>query len=249
MTGFRIAIPARYASTRFPGKPLIRLAGRTMLEHVWRRAREAGAAEVVIATDDDRIAAAARQFGADVCLTRADHASGTDRLAEVAAIRAWPDDALVVNLQGDEPLTPPAVLAQVAADLAAHGDAALATLAAPLAPGDLQEPNVVKLVTDRDGFALYFSRAPIPFPRGAAGAARRHLGIYAYRVGFLRRFAELEPAPIEQAEQLEQLRALWHGHRIHVADAAAVPAAGVDAPGDVERVEAALASANDGDGP
>ena len=248
MTGFRIAIPARYASTRFPGKPLIRLAGRTMLEHVWRRACEAGATEVVVATDDHRIAKTATAFGADVCLTRADHASGTDRLAEVAAMRGWTDDAIVVNLQGDEPLTPPAVLAQVAGDLAAHDDADLATLAVPLTKADeLHEPNIVKVVTDRDGYALYFSRAPIPFPRGECLPGRRHLGIYAYRVGFLRHYTELAPAPLERAEQLEQLRALWYGHRIHVAEAAAVPAAGVDAPADVERVEAALASLN-GDG-
>lgn len=241
-TSFRVAIPARYASTRFPGKPLAPIAGRTMLEHVWRRACEAGAEEVVVATDDDRIAAAADGFGATVCMTRADHSSGTDRLAEVAQARRWSDDAIVVNLQGDEPLMPPVVLRQVAEDLAAYPDAALATLAVPLAAaGERDEPNIVKVVTDRAGYALYFSRAPIPYPRmpGAADAYR-HLGIYAYRAGFLRRFTALEPAPIERAEQLEQLRALWHGHRIHVTEAAAIPAAGVDDPGDVARVEAAL---------
>jgi 3-deoxy-manno-octulosonate cytidylyltransferase (CMP-KDO synthetase) len=243
-TSFRVAIPARYASTRFPGKPLTPIAGRPMLEHVWRRACEAGAEEVVVATDDDRIAAAADGFGATVCMTRSDHASGTDRLAEVAQARGWPDDAIVVNLQGDEPLMPPVVLRQVAEDLAAFPDAALATLSVPIADADADErdePNVVKVVTDRAGYALYFSRAPIPYPRmPAAAPAHRHLGIYAYRAGFLRRFSGLEPAPIERAEQLEQLRALWHGHRIHVTEAAAVPAAGVDAPGDVARVEAAL---------
>jgi 3-deoxy-manno-octulosonate cytidylyltransferase (CMP-KDO synthetase) len=245
---FRIAIPARYASTRFPGKPLAMIAGRTMLEHVWQRACEAGADEVVVATDDDRIASAAEGFGARVCMTRADHASGTDRLAEVASLRAWAEDDIVVNLQGDEPLTPPVVLRQVAEDLAGCADAAMSTLAVPLEDaGALDEPNVVKVVTDRAGYALYFSRAPIPYPRDpAAAAARRHLGIYAYRAGFLGRFAGLEPAPIERAEQLEQLRALWHGHRIHVGDAAVVPAAGVDAPEDLERVETALREARDG---
>lgn len=241
-TSFRVAIPARYASTRFPGKPLTRIAGRPMLEHVWLRACEAGAEEVVVATDDDRIATAADGFGATVCMTRADHPSGTDRLAEVARARRWPDDAIVVNLQGDEPLMPPVVLRQVAEDLATFADAALATLAVPLGnAGERDEPNIVKVVTDRAGYALYFSRAPIPYPRTPnAAEAHRHLGIYAYRAGFLRRFSGLEPAPIERAEQLEQLRALWHGHRIHVTAAAAIPAAGVDDPGDVARVESAL---------
>ncbi len=241
-TPFRVAIPARYASTRFPGKPLTPIAGRTMLEHVWRRACEAGAEEVVVATDDDRIATAANEFGATVCMTRADHPSGTDRLAEVAQACGWSDDAIVVNLQGDEPLMPPVVLRQVAEDLAAFPDAALATLHAPLADAaERDDPNIVKVVTDHAGYALYFSRAPIPYPRTPDAAdAHRHLGIYAYRAGFLRRFTALEPAPIERAEQLEQLRALWHGHRIHVTEAAAIPAAGVDDPGDVARVEAAL---------
>ncbi|WP_070988668.1 3-deoxy-manno-octulosonate cytidylyltransferase [Halofilum ochraceum] len=245
-TAFRVAIPARYASTRFPGKPLTPIAGRTMLEHVWRRACEAGAEEVVVATDDDRIAAAAEGFGATVCMTRSDHASGTDRLAEVAQAHGWSEEAIVVNLQGDEPLMPPVVLRQVAEDLAAFPDAALSTLSVPLVGADERhEPNVVKVVTDRFGYALYFSRAPIPYPRNPEGGdAHRHLGIYAYRAGFLRQFSGLDPAPIEQAEQLEQLRALWHGHRIHVTEAAAIPAAGVDAPGDVARVEAALQEAN-----
>lgn len=246
---FRIAIPARHASTRFPGKPLVSIAGRPMIEHAWRRALDAGADEIVIATDDERVAAVADRIGADVCLTRADHASGTDRLAQLVADRGWPDEAIVVNLQGDEPLTPPVVLAQVARDLAAHERADVATLATPLEPGGgADSPHVVKVVTDADGYALYFSRARIPYGRdaGAGAELRRHLGIYAYRAGFLRRFAALDPAPIERAEQLEQLRALWHGHAVHVADAVAVPGPGVDAPDDVARVEAELAKSADG---
>ncbi len=244
---FRVAIPARYGSTRFPGKPLVTLAGRSLVEHVWLRACESGASEVVIATDDDRIAEAANAFGAEVAMTRSDLASGTDRLAELAAVRGWDHDDIVVNLQGDEPLTPPAILAQVAADLDAAPDAPMATLATPLAPEDADDPNIVKLVTDARGFALYFSRAPIPCwrdgrPSRRTDAYRRHLGIYAYRAGFLRRFATLEPAPIEQAERLEQLRALWHGYGIHVSDAVALPGAGLDTPEDVARIEAALSA-------
>lgn len=242
---FRVAIPARYGSMRFPGKPLVTLAGPTLLEHVWRRAGEAGAREVVIATDDERIAEAARGFGAEVAMTASAHASGTDRLAELAALRGWGGDDIVVNLQGDEPLTPPAILAQVAADLDAAPDAPMATLATPLATAEADDPNIVKLVTDARGFALYFSRAPIPCwrdGRPGEGAYRRHLGIYAYRAGFLRRFATLEPAPIEQAERLEQLRALWHGYSIHVSDAVALPGPGLDAPDDVERIAAELGS-------
>lgn len=243
---FRIAIPARYASTRYPGKPLVALRGRPLLEHVWRRACEAGADAVVVATDDERIATVARAFGADVCLTAADHASGTDRVAEVAAARGWADDDIVVNLQGDEPLTPPALLAQVAADLGERADASVATLATPLdTDGRADDPDLVKVVTDARGYALYFSRAPIPWWRDGRPAAPdpatlRHLGIYAYRAGFLRAFAGLAPAPLERAERLEQLRALWHGYRIHVVEAAAIPGAGIDAPGDVEQVERAL---------
>jgi len=250
MASFRIAIPARFGASRLPGKPLLDIAGRPLIEHVWRRALASGASEVVIATDDERIAATAEGFGAEVCMTRADHASGTDRLAEVADLREWPDDAIVVNLQGDEPLTPPALLDQVAARLAAATDAAIATLATSLAPHEqVGDPNLVKVVTDHAGYALYFSRAPIPFDRvqgtGAAGA-RRHIGIYAYRRAFLRDYARLSPAPIEQCESLEQLRALWHGYRIQVADAVELPAAGVDTHADIERVQAALEAGIDG---
>jgi len=249
---FRVAIPARHGSTRFPGKPLVEIAGAPVIEHVWRRACEAGALEVVVATDDERIAATARGFGAEVCMTRPDHASGTDRLAEVAGARGWADDDIVVNLQGDEPLTPPAILAQAAADLAAWPSAPVATLAAPLDAGvAADDPNLVKVVTDRDGFALYFSRAPIPWWRDGRPAVPdpptlRHIGIYAYRAGFLREYTGLAPAPLERAEQLEQLRVLWHGHRIHVALADALPEAGIDSPADVERVAGLLAARGEG---
>ena len=243
--GFCVAIPARYGATRFPGKPLAEIAGKPMLQHVWERACEAGAESVVIATDDERISVAATAFGADVCMTRDDHRSGTDRLAEVAQSRGWSDDTIVVNLQGDEPLTPPVVLAQVADDLAAWPSASMATLATPLEDrARVDDPNVVKVVTDIDGFALYFSRAAIPYGRDDDAAngsiLRRHLGIYAYRAGFLQKFTQLAPARLEQLERLEQLRVLAHGYRIHVADAVAIPAAGVDTPEDIARVEAAL---------
>lgn len=246
-TAFRIAIPARYGSTRLPGKPLMQLAGKPMLEHVWLRACESGADEVVVATDDERIAEAAAGFGAEVCMTRADHASGTDRLAEVAASREWPDDAIVVNLQGDEPLTPPGALARVAGDLAAWPQASIATLATPISdPALVADPNVVKVVVDEAGFALYFSRAPIPHRRAGSETndppSRRHIGIYAYRGGFLRRYGELAPSPLERAEQLEQLRALANGYRIHVSDTEWSPAGGVDVAEDIARVEAALAA-------
>lgn len=246
---FRIAIPARFGSTRFPGKPLALIAGRPMLAHVWQRASEAGATEVVIATDDERIAEAAQGFGARVCMTRSDHVTGTDRLAEVAVECGWPDDAIVVNLQGDEPLTPPALLTQVATELEAAPEADLATLSVPLPATERDQPDCVKVVTDRAGYALYFSRAAIPYPRDPQAAhARRHLGIYAYRAGFLRRFTQLTAAPIEQAEQLEQLRALWHGYRIHVGEADALPAAGVDSPDDLERVATIMREgSNDGE--
>lgn len=242
---FRVVIPARYGSSRFPGKPLVEVAGRPMLQHVWERAGESGAAEVVIATDDERIAVAATAFGADVCMTAADHACGTDRIAEVVTSRGWSDDAIVVNLQGDEPLMPPEVLTQAAADLAAWPSASVATLAVPDSdPAIAADPNVVKVVVDLDGFALYFSRAPIPFRRDGGDITepsyRRHLGLYAYRCGFLLKYGRLAPSALECSEQLEQLRVLAHGYRIHVADIEGLPPAGVDTPEDISRVETAL---------
>lgn len=242
---FRVVIPARHGSSRFPGKPLVEIAGRPMLQHVWERARESGAAEVVIATDDERIAAAATAFGADACMTAAHHASGTDRIAEVVAERGWPEESIVVNLQGDEPLMPPALVARAAEDLAAWPSASVATLAVPDSDAAIADnPNVVKVVVDLDGFALYFSRAPIPFRREGSEVGplpfRRHLGLYAYRCGFLAKYGRLAPAAIERAERLEQLRVLAHGYRIHVADVEGLPPAGVDTPEDIARVEAVL---------
>lgn len=246
MTAFTVIIPARYGASRLPGKPLRAIAGVPMIRHVWERARESGAERVLVATDDARIADAVAAFGGEARMTRADHASGTDRLAEVALAEALPPETLVVNLQGDEPLMPPALLAQVAGMLDAVPNAAMATLATPLADaGELANPNVVKVVTAADGRALYFSRAPIPWDRdgrtdACLAAARRHLGLYAYRVAFLQRYLRLAPAALERLEQLEQLRALVNGERIQVADAVTMPGPGVDTAEDLERVAALL---------
>lgn len=249
---FRVAIPARYASTRLPGKPLLTIAGRPMIEHVWRLACASGASEVLIATDDARIRAAAEGFGAEVVMTRADHASGTDRLAEVAEARGWPDAAIIVNVQGDEPLLPPDLVRRTAAALAGHPQAGIATLAAPLAAHELFDPNAVKVVCAADGRALYFSRAPIPWDRDrfATGARDpdpalaylRHIGLYAYRAGVLRAYPRLAPSPFERAESLEQLRALWHGIGIQVLVTDPAPPAGIDTRADFERVAAVLAA-------
>lgn len=254
---FRVVIPARFASTRLPGKPLAEIAGRPMIAHVWERARASRAAEVIIASDDERVLAAAAAFGADAERTSPDHLSGTDRIAEVAERRGWPDDCVVVNVQGDEPLLPEVVVDQVAANLIANPDAGMSTLAEPIRERSrVFDPNVVKVVTRADGFALYFSRAPIPWQRASfaegvsvadAGAEmtgpwRRHLGIYAYRVGLLRRFVTWPPAALEEIEMLEQLRVLHAGVGIHVADACAPVPAGVDTPDDLERVRALLAA-------
>lgn len=248
---FHVIIPARFASTRLPGKPLLDIAGKPMIQHVWEQACRSDAASVTIATDDQRIADACMKFHAKVVLTRADHPSGTDRLQEVVTYLGLEPGACVVNVQGDEPLIPPALINQVAANLMAHTDASMSTLAEPL--GDLQSlfnPNVVKLVTDNQGFALYFSRAPMPWCRdGFANEPkhlpadvpfRRHIGLYAYKVSFLHDYVTWPCSPLEQAESLEQLRALWFGCRIHVADACEVPPAGVDTQADLDRVRALL---------
>ena len=247
---FKIVIPARYASTRLPGKALLLLAGKPLLQWVHERARAAGG-EVLIATDDERIAAAARGFGAAVLMTSADHASGTDRIAEVAALRGWDENQIVVNVQGDEPLLPVELIRQVAALLERHAGADLATLAAPIDTlAEFLDPNAVKVVTDREQRALYFSRAPIPWTRDGANAglasqtswqgARRHIGLYAYRVGALLRLAALAPSALELAEKLEQLRALENGFDIRVADCVAPPGPDVNTAADLKRASALL---------
>jgi 3-deoxy-manno-octulosonate cytidylyltransferase (CMP-KDO synthetase) len=254
MTDFRVVIPARFGSTRLPGKPLLDIAGKPMVVWVAERAGESGAGEVWVATDHPDVAAAARRFGHGACLTRADHPTGTDRVAEVAAQRHWDDDTIVVNVQGDEPQIEPGLIREVADNLADHPAADIATVCHPIEDAaTLFNPNVVKVVADRDGYALYFSRAPIPWARDAFARERerlpggmrafRHIGLYAYRVRFLRRFAELAPSPLEELEALEQLRALWHGHRISLAVTVRAPAAGVDTAEDLERVRTSLAPA------
>lgn len=244
---FRVVIPARYGSVRLPGKPLALLAGTPLVLHVHRMASRSGAAEVVVATDDARIRDACAEAGADVEMTGADHPSGTDRIAEVAARRGWAADSIVVNVQGDEPLLPPALIAQAAGLLDKDRGAAIATLATPLADAhEFRDPNVVKVVAG-NGRALYFSRAPIPFEREGAhafpAAARRHLGLYAYRVEALMRLSQAPPSPLERLERLEQLRALQMGCAIAIADAIAAPGPGIDTPEDLARAERLLEGA------
>jgi 3-deoxy-manno-octulosonate cytidylyltransferase (CMP-KDO synthetase) len=244
---FTVLIPARYASSRLPGKALADLGGKPMVVRVAERARASGAQRIVIATDDRRIADAAHRHGVDSIMTRADHATGTDRLAEAASLLRLADDEIVVNVQGDEPLLDPALMRRVVASLCAHADAAMATACHPIdAIDEAFNANVVKVVLDARGNALYFSRATIPWARAdfastprtlSAGLPiYRHYGLYAYRVSFLRVFPTLAVAPIERFEALEQLRALWHGYRIVVEVAAGTPAPGVDTPDDLARV-------------
>lgn len=246
---FKIVIPARYASTRLPGKPLVMIKGRSLLQHVYERAMQCGAEEIVVATDDERIAAAARACGASVAMTLASHASGTDRIAEVARSRGWAPQTIVVNVQGDEPLLPPAIVKQVVQLLAAQRGSAMATLYSPITNlEEFRDPNVVKLVADNAGRALYFSRAPIPWPRDNAsgGAPRafpgalRHIGMYAYRAAALLQLASLPASASELTERLEQLRALAHGLEIRVAEACERPGPDVNSPEDVARVAALL---------
>ena len=250
---FRIVIPARYASSRLPGKPLLALAGKALLQWVHERALGCGAIEVLVATDDARIAEVARGFGAQVVLTAAHHETGTDRIAEVARLAGWSNDAVVVNLQGDEPLMPAQLVRQVAALLARHESADIATLAAQLdSVTALLDPNVVKVVTTPQGRALYFSRAPIPWDRDSAtqglssqvsvAGARRHIGLYAYRVSALQRLAALPPTPLERLERLEQLRALEHDMDIRVDEAQVLPGPDVNTAADLQRAAILLAA-------
>jgi 3-deoxy-manno-octulosonate cytidylyltransferase (CMP-KDO synthetase) len=251
MGGFTVVIPARLGSSRLPEKVLCAIAGRPMVQHVYERALQSGAEEVIIATDHPRVAERCRAFGADVQLTGEHHRSGTDRIAETARLRAMAPGRIVVNVQADEPLLPPALVRQVAADLEARPEAAIATLCAPLADArSLFDPNVVKVVRDRRGFALYFSRAPIPWHREAFrdGPAPpppgtpcwRHIGLYAYRVAGLLGIASEPPDALELAESLEQLRALGAGLRVYVGEARSAIEPGVDTPADLERVRARL---------
>lgn len=243
MVDFTVIIPARHGSERLPGKPLRRIAGRPMIEHVFMRARESGASRVIVATDDRRILRVCEEFGAEAVMTSVRHQTGTDRLAEVVSTLSLAPESIIVNLQGDEPLMPPTLLARVAASLSGTPEADIATLAVPLGRDELEDPNLVKAVVDHAGHALYFSRAPIPFPRGSSGADGgwlRHLGLYAYRGRFLRRFPSLSPPAMERHERLEQLRALWHGYRILVGVVNEAPPAGVDTEADVARVSRLL---------
>jgi 3-deoxy-manno-octulosonate cytidylyltransferase (CMP-KDO synthetase) len=236
MSTFVVVIPSRLASERLPRKPLLDIDGRTMIERVHAQAARSAAAEVIVATDSTEIADVCRGFGASVEMTAVGHMSGTDRIAEVAERRGWSDDQIVVNVQGDEPLLPPALIDQVAGLLAADSVAGMATLMTPLTdPAEYDDPNMVKLVTDRSGGALYFSRSPIPAGRGGGVPvdARRHIGLYAYRVRCLQQLAAAPVAPPERAERLEQLRALWLGFRIAVADAVEPPPRGVDTEDDL----------------
>jgi 3-deoxy-manno-octulosonate cytidylyltransferase (CMP-KDO synthetase) len=240
---FHVVIPARFASTRLPGKPLLPIAGKPMVIRVAEQAAKSGAQQIWIATDHAPIMAAAHEHGFKACLTHAHHQSGTDRIAEVAAQHAWADDTIVVNVQGDEPLMPPDLIRAVAQHLHDHPSCAISTACHPIHDeASMRNPNIVKAVLDKDGNALYFSRAPIPWPRDAYARNEplpqnlpvlRHIGIYAYRVSFLRAFGNLAPAAIEQAEALEQLRALWHGYRIGVTVTQQAPPAGVDTEADL----------------
>lgn len=239
---FVVVIPARYASSRLPGKPLADIAGMTMIERVYRQAKLSAASQVVVATDDERIAAAVRRFGGEVCITAASHNSGTERLAEVVTKLGLTPETIVVNVQGDEPFIPPAIIDQVASNLDGQQKARMATLAVPLAQlEEVNNPNVVKVVTDQQGYALYFSRSAIPFDRDnhfshvLADHYRRHIGLYAYRAGFILDYVRWPSSTLEQIEALEQLRVLWQGEAIHVATALQVPAVGVDTPEDLAR--------------
>ncbi|OHE58296.1 MAG: 3-deoxy-manno-octulosonate cytidylyltransferase [Thiobacillus sp. GWE1_62_9] len=245
---FRVVIPARYASSRLPGKPLADIGGKPMVLRVLERALQAGAESVVVATDDVRVQQAVEAAGYRALMTSPEHQSGTERLVEVAETLGWPDDTLVVNVQGDEPLIDPLLIREAARQLVLHDDAVMATLAHPIHDhADFINPNVVKVVADEAGYALYFSRAPIPWPRDAFAVqqpmphelgALRHIGLYAYRAGFLRTYANLISSPLERYEMLEQLRVLGHGYRISLGITPTAPAPGVDTPEDLERVRA-----------
>jgi 3-deoxy-manno-octulosonate cytidylyltransferase (CMP-KDO synthetase) len=244
-----IIIPARFASSRLPGKPLRDICGKPLIQHVYERALASGAARIVIATDDARIADAASALGAEVCMTSAKHSSGTERIAEVVQKLAIAENSTIVNLQGDEPLMPSTLIRAVADTLEAHPRASMATAMHAITDETMMaNPNVVKVVCDRDNFALYFSRAPIPWQAehgekaSQPTTAFRHIGLYAYRAGFVTRYAAWPPAPLEIIERLEQLRVLWNGERIVLHKVSEAPGAGVDTLEDLERVRKILQS-------
>ncbi|GDY25849.1 3-deoxy-manno-octulosonate cytidylyltransferase [Agarivorans sp. Toyoura001] len=239
---FVVVIPARYQSTRLPAKPLQDIAGKTMIERVYQQACKSGAERVVIATDDQRIVEVANSFNAEVILTADTHESGTERLAEVCERLNFADDTIVVNVQGDEPLIPPAVISQVAGLLDKAPEVKMASLSVPITDDtDIHDPNVVKVVCDKDDHALYFSRSAVPHERDGGWRSElysRHIGIYAYRCHFVGEYLQLSPSPIEKIEKLEQLRVLWHGYKIKMAQAIETPAHGVDTPEDLEKIRA-----------
>lgn len=241
---FIVIIPARFASSRLPGKPLADINGKPMVIHVMERAMESGADRVIVATDHPDVFKAVEAAGGEACMTRADHQSGTERLAEVIEKYGFTDDDIIVNVQGDEPLVPPVIIRQVADNLASC-EAGMATLAVPIETAEEAfNPNAVKVVMDINGYALYFSRATIPWERERFAKSKdsvgdtflRHIGIYAYRAGFVRRYVSWAPSQLENIELLEQLRVLWYGEKIHVAVAKAIPSVGVDTPEDLQRV-------------
>ncbi|MDQ7090204.1 MAG: 3-deoxy-manno-octulosonate cytidylyltransferase [Methylococcales bacterium] len=248
MNPFKVVIPARFASTRLPGKPLIDIAGKPMIAHVCERALEAKAEQVVVATDDERIYDAVDKLGIEVVMTDKNHQSGTERIAEVATILGWHEETIIVNVQGDEPLIPPAYIREVATTLAAQWHAGIATLAAKInSVDDVFNPNTVKVVTDKKGYALYFSRAPIPWDRDRFSHATktlstipylRHIGIYAYTVSFLKNYCQWPASSLELIESLEQLRILWQGESILVKTVNKAPEAGIDTRDDLIRVQA-----------
>ncbi|OOF86091.1 3-deoxy-manno-octulosonate cytidylyltransferase [Rodentibacter ratti] len=251
---FTVIIPARFASSRLPGKPLAEIAGKPMIQYVFEKAQQSGANRVIIATDNEKVATVAQGFGAEVCMTSEHHNSGTERLAEVVEKLAISDDEIIVNIQGDEPLIPPVIVRQVAENLAKF-EVNMATLAVKIHEAEeLFNPNVVKVLTDKDGYVLYFSRSVIPYDRDQfmglqditkatlANVYLRHIGLYAYRAGFIKKYVQWAPTQLENLEKLEQLRVLWNGERIHVELAKEVPAVGVDTAEDLEKVRSILAA-------
>lgn len=251
MNQYKIVIPARFSSSRLPGKPLIKLAGKPMIQHVYERALDTGVQDIVVATDDSRIEAVAKEFGAEVVMTSPNHENGTERIAEVARLKGWSDDSVIVNLQGDEPLIPQSLIELTAKGLIDHPEAGMSSICTAITEDtEVFNPNVVKVVLDNNNFALYFSRASIPWDRDAYSSSLnkmttkipvyRHIGMYGYRVSFLNQYTKMEPCALENTESLEQLRALWYGVKIHMSVIERAPGHGVDTLEDVKRVEQRL---------